>query len=71
MAMGITADYAYAQLSTYKRWIEDIITDTQKNYTDMDFDNANKWVEMGELVSDIVTECNNIIDDMMEIRFEE
>lgn len=71
MAMGISAMYAYGQLMIYKDWIEDIKSETSKNYADMDFENSDKWEEMGEIVQDIEKYCNDIIDDMEKIHFEE
>ena len=71
MAMGISATYAYAQLLVYKDWIEDIKNGSSKNYKDMDFENSDKWEEMGEIVDDIKKCCDNIIDAMEKIHFEE
>lgn len=71
MAMGISAEYAYRQLRIYKEWVEDIKEKTPKNYKDMDFENADKWEDMGELVQGIVTDCESVIDDMRGICFEE
>lgn len=71
MAMGISAVYAYGQLMIYQDWVEEIKEKTIKNYKDMDFENADKWEEMGELVQGIVTDCESVIDNMMGICFEE
>lgn len=71
MAMGISAIYAYGQLSVYKDWIEDISDGISKNYADMDFENSDKWEDMGEIVQDIKKDCKNIISNMNNIHFEE
>ena len=71
MEMRITAEEAYKQLASYRIWIEEVRGQVKKNYTDMDFENAIKVAEMGELVQTIIDTCNDEIDRMEKARFEE
>lgn len=71
MAMGIEAIYAYSQLLLYKDWIEDVKTFAKKNYEDMDFENSTEWEDMGDIIQDMIKDCNDIIDDMYNLYFQE
>ena len=45
----LTAGEARSQVARYNRCLEEIIYQVEKNFKDMDFENANRREEMKEL----------------------
>lgn len=66
----LTAGEARSQAAIYKHYLEEIIHQAEKNFNDMDFENANRREEMREIIQNIKKECKEVKDDLNSLHFE-
>lgn len=70
MALRIGAAEAKNVVYQYKQGMENVIREAQKNFEDMDFENANRRVEMERLINNIKSECEEAISQVENVYFE-
>ena len=70
MALRIGAVEAKNVVYQYKQGMENVIREAQKNFEDMDFENANRRVEMEKLINNIKSECEEAISQAENVYFE-
>lgn len=70
MALRIGAAEAKNVVYQYKQGMENVIREAQKNFEDMDFENANRRVEMEKLINNIKSECEEAISQAENVYFE-
>lgn len=66
----ISATEAGWEISSYKTAMQEMVSSIKKDFSDMDFENADKCSEMCSMVMDIERDSNSIQDLLDELRFE-
>lgn len=66
----LTAGEARSQATIYNHYLEEIIYQVEKNFKDMDFENANRREEMKEIIQKIKKECKEVKEDLNSLHFE-
>lgn len=67
----LTAAEAKVQVDNYVREIDKAIRGMEKNFEEMDFENANRRDEIEDLVEEMVSECQAVRDGIEALSFEE
>lgn len=66
----LTANEAYSRVSNYDSEIESMVKSLKDNFSDMDFENADKRTDMENIVDEIIAECNRVEVDLDNLHFE-
>lgn len=66
----LTAGEARSQVTIYNHYLEEIIYQVEKNFKDMDFENANRREDMKEIIQNIKKECKAVKEDLNSLHFE-
>lgn len=67
----LTAGEARGEVNRYKRYIDRIISAANKNFEDMDFENANRKDEMEKMVEAIKNDCESAKMTLDGLNFED
>jgi len=67
--MRCSASSANGLVSTYVRQLNTQIESIQKNFNDMDFENASARNEMEAVINNMKSSCRNLISDLQAYRF--
>lgn len=70
MALRISAEGANSQLIRYAGLINDVEKQAEKNFKDMDFENADRRDEMEIIIGKMKQECANAVNEMEQLNFE-
>ncbi|MDE6626525.1 MAG: hypothetical protein K2K56_09170 [Lachnospiraceae bacterium] len=70
MALRISDEIAKYQLMQYADLINEVEKQAEKNFKDMDFENADRRDDMEEIIGNMKRECANAISEMEQLSFE-
>lgn len=71
MGLRISAASARNQIKQYTRLIDNVAKQAEKNFKDMDFENADRREQMEEIIQKMVKDCEETAGDMEGAYFEE
>ncbi len=71
MGLRISASSAKGQIRQYIRLIDNVAKQAEKNFKDMDFENADRREETEEIIQRMVKDCEETAGDMENTYFEE
>lgn len=71
MALRISAAEARYQLMEYADLINEVKKQAEKNFKDMDFENADRRETMEEIIQKMMNDCENVVNVMEGTYFEE
>ena len=57
MGLRISASSEKSQIKQYTRLIDDVAKQAEKNFKDMDFENADRREEMEEIIQGMIKDC--------------
>lgn len=70
MALKISAEGANSQLIQYADLINEVEKQAEKNFKDMDFENADRRNDMEKIINQMKRECANAVNEMEQLSFE-
>lgn len=70
MALRISAEGANSQLIQYADLINEVEKQAEKNFKDMDFENADRRNDMEKIINQMKRECANAVNEMEQLSFE-
>jgi len=71
MGLRISASSARYQISQYTSLMDNVIKQAEKNFKDMDFENADRREDMEEIIQKMKKDCEETTEDMESTYFEE
>lgn len=70
MALRISAAEARCQLMEYADLVNEVKKQADKNFKDMDFENANRREAMEDIIQKMIKDCEDTVDTMESLYLE-
>lgn len=70
MALRLSSGDAKYQLEQYKHLVNEVKKQADKNFKDMDFENADRREEMEEIVQKMIKDCEDTVSEIENTYFE-